>query len=251
MYYSKSVSVVLPTYREKKSIKKVINDFYNLRNGQKKRLVDEIVVVNNNAEEGTSREIESSKAKEVFEHVQGYGSAIQHGLKVANGDLIVICEPDDTFLAGDIYKFLSFSDDVDIVYGSRTIKSFIWSGAKMGFFLRWGNWFVAKMIEILFDTNYLSDVGCTYRLVKKDVAKKMLPRFNIKSNFFSPEMIVLGFQMHYKCVQIPVNYKVRIGESTITSNFKNSFMIGFKMILLILAMRFKLIGLIKPLFIYV
>ena len=28
----------------------------------------------------------------------------------------------------------------------------------MGRFLKWGNWFVAKLIEVLFNTNYL--IGC-------------------------------------------------------------------------------------------
>jgi glycosyltransferase involved in cell wall biosynthesis len=237
MYYLKKISVVLPTFKEKGSIKKVINDFYSLQNEKGRRLVDEILVINNNAEEGTSEEVKKTKAKEIFEFEQGYGSAIQRGLKEAKGDLIIICEPDNTFLAKDIYKLLSFSEDVDIVYGSRTIKNFIWAGANMGKFLRWGNWIVAKMIEVLFNTNYLSDVGCTYRLIKRKSLKKMLPSFDIKSNFFSPEMIIVGFQLNCKSIQIPVNYKERIGLSSVTGDLKKAFVLGLKMIFLIFVMR--------------
>jgi glycosyltransferase involved in cell wall biosynthesis len=247
MYFSKRVSLLLPTYKEKGSIRKVINDFYLLKNDCNKRLVDEIIVINNNAEKGTSLEIEKTKAVEVFENVQGYGSAIQCGLKKATGDLVVICEPDDTFLADDIYKLLSFSSDVDIVYGSRTVKNFIWSGANMGLFLRWGNWGVAKVIEILFNTNYLSDVGCTFRLMKKRVVRKMLPEFLVKSNFFSPEMIIMGFQMNYKCIQIPINYRKRVGRSSVTGDLKKAFLLGIQMIILIFAMRFGFKRLILPL----
>jgi glycosyltransferase involved in cell wall biosynthesis len=237
MYFSKKVTLVLPTYKEKNSIRKSIIDFYDLVNERGKRLVDEILVVNNNAEEGTSQEIKKTKAIEIFEKTQGYGAAIQCGLKKATGDLIVICEPDDTFVAKDIFKLLSFSEDIDIVYGSRTIKNFIWSGANMGAFLRWGNWAVAKMMEVFFNTNYLSDVGCTFRLIKKKALKKMLPKFEVKSNFFGPEMMVMGFQMKLKCVQVPVNYKSRIGESTATGSFKKAFSLGMQMIFLIIAMR--------------
>ena len=36
----------------------------------------------------------------------------------------------------------------------------------MDWFLRWGNWAVAKLVELLFNTSHLSDVGCTYRLLR-------------------------------------------------------------------------------------
>src|SRR5512133_2213474 len=116
MYKDKKISLVLPTYNEKNSIRKVINDFENLG------IIDEIIVVNNNAAEGTSEEVKMTSAIEVFEKDQGYGSSMMRGFREASGDLIIVCEPDDTFLAKDVFKFLSYSDDVDVVYGSRTCK---------------------------------------------------------------------------------------------------------------------------------
>ncbi len=59
------VSVILPTYNEKDSIRKVIGDFERLK------VVDEIIVVNNNAVQGTSEEVQGTSAREVFETVQG------------------------------------------------------------------------------------------------------------------------------------------------------------------------------------
>lgn len=224
----------MPTYNEKDSIKKVIKDFECLG------VVDEILVINNNAAQGTSVEVKQTSAVEIFENIQGYGSAIQRGFKEATGDLIVVCEPDDTFLAKDIYKLLIFSEDVDIVYGTRTVKNFIWEKANMTVFLKWGNWFVAKMIEVLFNTNYLSDVGCTYRLIHHDAVEKMLPTFRVKTNFFGPEMMIRGYLMKFTCVQIPINYKERVGISSVTGDFKKAFILGTQMIILIVLMRLKL-----------
>ena len=113
MYNNKKVSLILPTYNEKDSIKKVIQDFERLG------VVDEIIVINNNAVKGTSQEIGTTTAKEILEPIQGYGMAIRKGFKEATGDLIAVCEPDDTFLAKDLFKLLVFSNDVDIVYGSK------------------------------------------------------------------------------------------------------------------------------------
>ena len=232
MYKDRKVSVVLPTYREKDSIRQVIHDFEALG------LVDEILVVNNNAIEGTSDEVGRTSAVEIQEPIQGYGAAIRRGFAEATGDLVFVCEPDATFLAQDLHKFLAYAEDVDIAYGSRTIKTFIWERANMGLLLKWGNWFVAKLLELLFNTSYLSDVGCTYRMIRRPALLQLLPLFRVNSNFFGPEMMVRGYQMGFRCVQIPVNYKERTGQSSVTGNLKKSIILGVQMIVLIVAMRF-------------
>ena len=63
------------------------------------------------------------------------------------------------------------------MFGSRTVSTFIWSGANMDWFLRWGNWAVAKLIEVLYNTPYLSDVGCTYRLLSRECVERIQPEF--------------------------------------------------------------------------
>ncbi len=218
------ISVILPTYNEKDSIRKVIRDFEALG------VIDEIIVINNNAKEGTSEQVAGTSAIEIFESVPGYGSAIQRGYKEAKGDLIFVCEPDDTFVASDVHKFLSYIDDVDVVYGSRTVKNFIGKGANMGHFLKTGNWFVAKMMQVLYRTNSLSDVGCTFRLIKKPALKKIQSSFRIKSGFFGPEMMLLTNHFDIPSVQIPIKYQARVGESSYTGDFKKAFILGMKMI---------------------
>jgi glycosyltransferase involved in cell wall biosynthesis len=234
MHNGSKVTVILPTYREKASIRDVIRDF------QAQRVVDEILVINNNATEGTSEQLRGTSAIEVFEPVQGYGAAICRGFAEATGDLVVVCEPDGTFLARDIHKFLAYADDVDIAYGSRTIRNFIWAKANMGLLLKWGNWFVAKLLEILFNTNYLSDVGCTYRMIRRQALLKLLPTFQVRSNFFGPEMMIRGYRAGLRCVQIPVNYKERTGKSSVTGYLGRTLLLGMQMTVLIVAMRFRL-----------
>lgn len=241
MYHGKSVSLILPTFNEKRSIRKVIQKFEALK------VVDEIIVVNNNAALGTSQEVAKTSAKEVLETTQGYGAAIRRGFKESFGDIIVVCEPDATFLPHDIFKFLSYSDDVDAVYGSRTIDAFIWKRANMSGFLRLGNWAVAKLIEVLFNTHYLSDVGCTYRLIKRKAWKKIEKKLKVNTSFFGPEMMLRGLIAEISSVQIPVNYKKRVGRSAVTGNSKIAFFLGIKMVLMILSFRFGLEKFIIPL----
>lgn len=43
----------------------------------------------------------------------------------------------------------------------------------MMLFLKWGNYCIAKLIEVLFNTSHLSDVGCTYRLISRKAYEKI------------------------------------------------------------------------------
>jgi len=119
------------------------------------------------------------------------------------------------------------------------VRTFIWDGANMGLFLRWGNWAVAKLMELLYNTNSLSDVGCTFRLIKSGALKKIDGSFKIKTNFFGPEMMLLSKSKGLTFIQIPINYKARIGESSVTGDFWKAFKLGLRMIWLILTFRLR------------
>jgi glycosyltransferase involved in cell wall biosynthesis len=231
VWRDKKVSVVLPTYNEKDSIYDCIQDF--LAQG----VVDELIVVNNNAAPGTSEEVARAGAIEVFEKQQGYGYSMRRGLMKATGDYIVVAEPDGTFVGRDIFKLLAYSDDFEIVYGTRTAPELIWQGANMGWFLKWGNWGAAKLIEFLFNSPNLTDVGCTFRLLHRPALEKIQPYFTVGGNYFSPEMMVLSLLHSIPVTQIPVNYRKRVGQSMATGSLSKTIFIGLRMIGLILGYR--------------
>ncbi len=224
MWKGKTVSVILPTYNEKESIAQAIDGFFSTG------YVDEVVVVNNNAANGTDEEVAKTRAKVVYEPKQGYGYAIQRGLCEASGDLLVIVEPDGTFSPEDIIKLLAYANEFSIVYGSRTLNTLIWEGANMGLFLRHGNYFVAKLIEVFFNTTTLSDVGCTYRLLDRKSAQTLIPLFTVGGSHFGLEMILLSIEKGIRFIQIPVNYQERVGVSSVTGNKFKAFTLGLSMI---------------------
>jgi glycosyltransferase involved in cell wall biosynthesis len=235
------ISVVFPTYNERESIRAAILDFASTE------VVDEIVVVNNNAAPGTSEEVAEATAqvkngtlvREVHEHLQGYGHAIQRGLREASGDYIVISEPDGTFLGRDTFKLLAYVDDFDVVYGSRTARTFIWRGANMGALLRWGNWGVAKLMEFLFNSTNLTDVGCTMRLIRREALGQVEAEFTIGGSAFGPEMMLLSLLHGLRVIQIPVNYLPRIGVSSVTGDMRKAIVLGLWMITLVLRYRLR------------
>ena len=224
MWQHKTISVILPTLNEKKSIRKVIKQF------EKLKLADEIIVVNNNAVKGTSKEVSRTSAREVFEPVRGYGSAIRRGLREAKGYYLVICEPDGTFEARDLYKLLSYSLEFDFVVGTRTTQSLIWEGANMGLFLKWGNYIAGKIVEFLFNTAQLTDAGCTYRLINRQAYRTIEPYIHEEGNSFGLEMIILIILHKIPFIQIPVNYKRRVGVSSVTGSRSKALILGIEMI---------------------
>jgi glycosyltransferase involved in cell wall biosynthesis len=233
MWKDQTVSVVLMTYAERDSIRGVIEGFEAID------VVDEILVVNNNAQEGTAEEVEQTSARQVFEAAQGYGHAIQRGLREASGDLIALVEPDGTFLPGDLIKLLAYSDECDVVFGTRTTEELIWAGSNMGFFLKWGNWAVAKIVEILFNTSHLSDVGCTYRLLRRPLAEYVERNMRIGGSHAGPEIMMLAITSGARFVEVPVNYLPRVGVSSVTGSQVVAFRLGMTMVGLILRFRLR------------
>ncbi|MFN8534442.1 MAG: glycosyltransferase family 2 protein [Dehalococcoidia bacterium] len=233
MWHGQRVTVVFPAYNEAEGIALAVRDF--LASGS----VDEVLVVDNNSRDGTADLARQAGARVVTETRQGYGFALQRGLAEARADLIILAEPDGTFAGADVVKLLAYSGDFDLVLGTRTTRELIWQEANMGWFLRVGNVAVAKLIQWLFDGPSLSDCGCTLRLVRSSALDRFRSRLTVGSSHFLPEMVILGLLQHLRVIEVPVNYRGRLGESKITGSFRKTIVVGANMIGLALGYRLR------------
>ena len=234
MWNGKKVSLVFPAFNEEKGIYKSVSD------AEQNPYIDEVLVVNNNSADNTEMEVKKTSARIVNQSLQGYGHALTMGLKEATGDFIILSEPDGTFQGKDVIKLLAYSDDFDMVCGTRTTRELIWEGANMGWFLRIGNLAVAKAVQLLFNGPSLSDCGCTLRLIRRDSLRTFLNELTVGGSHFLPEMVILALHHKQRVIEIPVNYHPRVGISKITGNFKGAFRTGFQMIKLVLVYRLRL-----------
>jgi glycosyltransferase involved in cell wall biosynthesis len=231
MFNGNGVSVVMPAYNEEENITNAVSEF------KKNIYVDEVVVVDNNSRDRTCEYAKRAGAIVVSEKRQGYGFACRRAMKSASKDLIVLVEPDGTFSDQDLLKLLAYMGDFDFVLGTRTSKNMIWKGSNMGPFLRWGNWFLGKLIEVLYGGPRLTDVGCTYRVISKDLYRRIEGTFTSGSTF-SPDMIISAIKARASIAEIPVHYMPRIGTSKITGKKWKAFKLGLKMIKVIVCRRF-------------
>lgn len=227
MYKNRKVSIIFPAYNEELNIRNAIQEFYL------HPAVDEVVVCDNRSSDRTKEEIQKTQAVYVYEDRPGYGSALMCGLAKATGDYLVTVEPEGTFTARDLDKLLIYADDFDVVFGTRTSRALIWDGAYMPFWVRVGNWAVAKELEYLFNGPSLTDVGCTYKLIKRQAYETIKHRLHVRGSHFSPECMLRVLQAHISCVEIPVHYKRRVGVSKITGGSWRAFKLGCRMIFFI------------------
>lgn len=212
MWNKKKVSVVFPTYKEKNSIRSAIKSF------DESGYVDEIIVVDNNAEAGTEGEVKKTRALLIKEKRQGYGYAIRTGIKESKSDLIIIAEPDGSFDGRDVVKLLAYSDDFDTVFGSRTHVPLIQKGSDMTLYKRYGDVLLGRLITLLFLCPPLTDVGCTLRLTNKRGWEQVVRESQSSDGIFATEWLAVAAKNNVRFTEIPINYKARVGKSLFVAN---------------------------------
>lgn len=230
---TKKISLIIPAYNEAESIKYVIDDF--------KGKVNEIIVVDNNSVDGTASIARQQGATVYTKSFKGYGEAIRFGMETAGGAILILTEADGSFKSRDMGKILEYLKDADMVVGTRTTKQMIEQAANMGFLLRWGNVIVAKLIELLWWRNHqprLTDVGCTYRGIWKQVYQKIKDNLKADGPEFSPEMMIELMIFNMRIIEIPVTYHGRLaGESKFSKNLFGIIKTALRMLRLIIYKR--------------
>ncbi len=213
MWGKKTVAIIFPTYREKKSIFQSIQEF------DASGYIDEIIVVDNNAEDGTADEVKKTRAKLIKESRQGYGRAIRTGIENTKADLLIISEPDRTFDGRDVPKLLAYSDDFDTVFGSRTHVPLVEKKSGMTFLRRILDVLFGKLISLLFLCPPFTDVGCTLRITNRKGWQKVVKECKSNDAMFATEWLLVAAKNNVRFIEIPVNFRARIGKSTLTETF--------------------------------
>lgn len=227
----KKVSVGMTAYNDEVSIGNAVSDFI------KEPAVSKVTVIDNNCTDRTRERAENAGAAVVVETKQGYGYACMRALEEAakTGDIIVLVEGDETFSAGDLKKMLPYLENCDMVIGTRTTRELNDPDSQMDWLMILGNIFVAKLLQTRFWGTRLTDVGCTYRVIKKEGYEKIKAQLNVGGMHFLPHMVIQAVKSGLKVIEVPITFRKRAGESKgVGSKKLRAVSVGFKMVLLIL-----------------
>jgi cellulose synthase/poly-beta-1,6-N-acetylglucosamine synthase-like glycosyltransferase len=211
------VAVVLTAYNDEESIGPSVDEF------RRQPFVTHVIVVDNNSKDRTSEVARAHGAIVVPETRQGYGFACMGGMSYAldhtEDDVIVLCEGDMTFFGDDLAKFLPYIADCDLVVGTRNTKTLTRDGTQMDWFMTWGNLFLAILIRLRYwDWSFLgrvqlTDVGCTFRVIRRDALRRIIGKLTVGSHHFSPHMILVALREYLAVTEVPINFRARVGKS--------------------------------------
>lgn len=199
------LSVIIPVYNEKDTIKEVLRRVRQVDLGD---IEKEIVVVDDGSTDGT-REIlsmEKDSITQVILHPQnrGKGAAVRTGLAHVTGDIVVIQDADLEYDPEDFPRMLEpiLKGKAEVVYGSR----FTGPHKNMLFWHYIGNRFLAFVTGILYDTT-LTDMETCYKMFKRSV----LDGIQLKSNKFDiePEITAKILKKGIRIYEVPISYAGR------------------------------------------
>jgi glycosyl transferase family 2 len=238
------VVVALTAYNDAEATAQDVKDF------RRQPGVIRVLVIDNNSTDNTAELAAAAGATVIRETRQGYGYAcirgLAEGLKIPNADVIVLCEGDGTFIAEDTAKFLAYIDDADLVVGNRVVKGLIDADSQMDYFFTWGNMAVAMLIRLRFwDGRHLgpaglTDVGCTFRAIRRPALERILPDLLVGGNHFSPHMLMVAVASDLSVIEIPIRLRRRVGQSKGASqSFGKGLQVGLVMIWHIITFNLK------------
>ncbi len=203
------ISFVLPCRNEKQAIKEVIQDIKSTC--KKRNIKDYEIIVSDSSWDGSSKIAKKQGAKVIKHNQKGYGVALRKGINQAKYETIVFGDPDGTYNFKEFPKLIKKLKNYDIVLGNR-LKGEIEKSA-MPFTHRFiGTPLLNLFLNIFFPTN-ISDSQSGFRAFKKESFEKL----NLATNGmeFASEMIIQAVQKNLKIIEIPIDYKVRKGNSSL------------------------------------
>ena len=216
--------VIIPAINEENSIAKVIA-------GIPKSLVSEVIVSDNGSSDNTPEIARQAGATVLIEPAKGYGNACLKAIEYVKSleektDIIVFLDADYSDYPEEMTKIIVpiIEEDLDLVIGSRALGAM--QKGSMTFPQIFGNWLSTRLINLFFGIKF-TDLG-PFRAIKYD---KLLQLDMQDKNFgWTVEMQVKAAKKKFRCVEVPVSYRKRIGASKISGTITGTVLAGHKIL---------------------
>ena len=220
------IDVIIPAFNEYQSIGFVLDDIPS-------DVVNEIVVVDNNSTDRTAEAAEAKGATVLFEPEKGYGNACLKGIEYLKSksilnqpDIVVFLDADYSDYPQEIIYLIKpiVEDNYDLVIGSRMIGKR--EECAMLPHAVFGNFLATLLIKLFYSVKF-TDLG-PFRAIK--YSKLIELGMKDKTFGWTVEMQVKAAKKGFRCCEVPVSYRRRVGVSKITGTLSGSIKAGCKII---------------------
>ncbi len=220
-----SIRVIIPALNEENSIAKVIADI-------PKPWVNEIIVCDNNSNDATAARAKAAGATVLTEKEKGYGATCLKGIDYVNSlnsktDIIVFLDGDYADYPEEMTQVVQpiLDGQAEMVIGSRALGRKEKGSLTPPQIL--GNWLATQMLYWFYGLKF-TDLG-PFRAITLQALNSL--QMKDRNYGWTVEMQIKAAQKKIKTVEVPVNYRNRIGFSKVSGTVKGTFMAGYKIIL--------------------
>ncbi|MEY3321013.1 MAG: hypothetical protein RLZZ417_596 [Bacteroidota bacterium] len=220
------IVLIIPALNEELGISNVLQ-------GIPPGIFQEIVVSDNGSTDRTAEVAAHWGATIVFEPRRGYGSACLAAISYLKNkilthpiDLVVFLDADNSDHPSDIFKILMpfEKNEVMMVIGSRVLGNR--EEDALLSHQQFGNLMATSLIKWLYGTQF-TDLG-PFRAIRWS-ALISLDMQDIDFGW-TVEMQIKAAKNKWTCVEVPVDYRKRLGKSKISGTLKGSILAGHKIL---------------------
>ena len=217
------IKVIIPAYNEQDSIGLVVGDI--------PRIVDEVIVVNNNSSDDTVKVARAAGATVLSEKRSGYGYACLKGIDYIKGletkpNIVVFLDGDYSDYPEELLQIVApiQNGTADFVVGAR-VKELRAQGSMTPQQV-FGNWLACFLMKILYKST-LTDLG-PFRCIRWDTLVDL--NMSDKTYGWTVEMQLKVLNKAISYQEIRVSYRERIGVSKVSGTLKGTIFAGIKII---------------------
>ena len=218
------IRVIIPAFNEQNAVGMVIDEI-------PKDWVSEIIVVDNGSSDDTFEQAQSRGATTLKEPNRGYGNACLKGMAhIASShtkpDIVVFLDGDHSDYPEQLVDLVKpiIKDQVDLVIGSRVLGQK--EKGSMTPQQVFGNWLATALIKLFYGKKY-TDLG-PFRAIRYE----SLLTIDMKDRTYgwTVEMQLKAAKLNLRTIDIPVDYRQRIGVSKVSGTIKGTLGAGYKII---------------------
>lgn len=201
---SPMLTVIIPAYNEAGTILKVVESVLGLD------IRKQIIVIDDGSTDGTRETIQGLAGRAGIDIVlhaqnQGKGSAIQTGIRLAKGNVLIVQDADLEYDPNDILKVIKpiYDGESDVVYGSRYLAN---AHQDQSAFHRFGNACLTGFSNWM-TRQRLTDMETCYKAFRRELIQSM----NIEQRRFGFEPEITAKLARRKIVirEVPISYQSR------------------------------------------